>query len=211
MKELHLTSTHMESFERFYRANLVNSITGYKPAMLIGTQNLAGLHNLAIFSSVFHLGADPALVGFIQRPVGISGDTFRNISATGVYTINHVHESFVEKAHFTSARFDAELSEFEACKLTPHLIEGFHAPFVSESRIKIGLELVEVVPIKHNDTSMVIGRIKHLLIDPLCLEENGNINLNLVKDVCISGLENYHRVEKIDSYPYARVQNMPSF
>ncbi len=211
MNALHLTSVHLESFERFYRANLINSITGYKPAILIGTQNQAGQHNLAIFSSVVHLGADPALVGFIQRPVGQSGDTFRNLTENGVYTMNHVHEGFVHQAHFTSARFDAGISEFEACKLTPHFIDGFSAPFVQESSIKFGLELVEVVPIKHNDTKLVIGKIKHLLVDPECLEGNGNINLNLAKDVCISGLENYHRVEKIGSYPYAKVTDLPSF
>jgi flavin reductase (DIM6/NTAB) family NADH-FMN oxidoreductase RutF len=211
MNELHLTSTHLESFERFYRANLINSITGYKPAMLIGTRSQAGVDNLALFSSVFHLGADPALVGFIQRPVGVSGDTFRNISSTGMYTINHVHEAFVEKAHFTSARFEAHVSEFAACKLSPQFLEGFLAPFVKESRVKFGLELVEVVPIKHNDTKMVIGKITHLLVDPSCLEADGNINLNLVGDVCISGLENYHRVEKLVAYPYARVQDLPSF
>jgi flavin reductase (DIM6/NTAB) family NADH-FMN oxidoreductase RutF len=211
MNELHLTSAHLENFERFYRANLINSVTGYKPAMLIGTQSQEGVHNLAIFSSVFHIGADPALVGFIQRPVGVSGDTFRNITASGFYTINHVHESFTEKAHFTSARFDADVSEFEACKLTPHFIEGFHPPFVMESRIKFGLELVEVVPITHNDTKMVIGKIKHLLIDPACMEENGNINLGKAGDICISGLENYHRAEKIKAYPYARVVELPKF
>jgi flavin reductase (DIM6/NTAB) family NADH-FMN oxidoreductase RutF len=211
MSELHLTSADLESYGRFYRANLVNSITGYKPAMLIGTQNKEGHRNLAIFSSVVHLGADPALVGFIQRPVGVSGDTFRNIMANGVYTINHVHEGFVEKAHYTSARFESGVSEFEACKLTPYHIEGFSAPFVLESRVKLGLELVEVVPITHNNTNLVIGKIKHILLDPVCLEDDGNISLNKVGSVCISGLENYHRVQKLHSFPYAKVEALPVF
>lgn len=211
MKDLHLTSAQLGTLGRFYRANLINSITGYKPAILIGTQNKLGQTNLALFSSVFHLGADPALVGYIQRPVGVSGDTFRNIMENGLYTMNHVHESFIHKAHFTSARFDAGISEFDACKLTPQYIDGFKAPFVQESRIRIGLELVEVVPVKHNDTSMVIGQIRYILVDEGALEEDGNINLNAVDDVCISGLENYHRVEKLRSFPYAKVQDLPSF
>lgn len=196
---------------RFYRANLINSITGYKPAMLIGTQDKEGKHNLAIFSSVVHLGADPALIGFIQRPVGVSGDTFRNISATGVYTINHVHESFVEKAHYTSARFESNISEFEACKLTPEFIEGFAAPFVKESLVKIGMELVEVIPITHNDTKLVIGKIKHLLIEENCIREDGNVDLAKINSICISGLENYHTVTPLASFPYAKVEQLPKF
>jgi flavin reductase (DIM6/NTAB) family NADH-FMN oxidoreductase RutF len=205
MSELHLTSADLESYERFYRANLVNSITGYKPAMLIGTQNEEGINNLAIFSSVVHLGADPALVGFVQRPVGVSGDTFRNIMANGAYTINHVQESFVEKAHYTSARFDSGISEFEACKLTPYFIDGFPAPFVQESRLRLGMELVEVIPIAHNNTKLVIGRIRLITIEPDCMEEDGNINLGKLNSVAVSGLENYYKVQPLHSFPYAKV------
>ncbi|HLO82260.1 MAG TPA: flavin reductase, partial [Chitinophagaceae bacterium] len=211
MTELHLTSADLEDCERFFRANLINSITGYKPAMLIGTQNKVGHRNLAIFSSVVHLGADPALVGFIQRPVDVSGDTFRNIMAHNVYTINHVHEDFVEKAHYTSARFESGISEFEACKLTPYHIEGFDAPFVMESRVRLGMELVEVIPITHNNTRLVIGRIKHILLDQACLEDDGNINLGKLNSVAVSGLENYHLVQKLRSFPYAKVENLPDF
>lgn len=211
MNELHISSADLEGYERFYRANLVNSITGYKPAMLIGTQSKEGRTNLAIFSSVVHLGADPALVGFIQRPVGVSGDTFRNIEATGIYTMNQVHGQFVEKAHYTSARFESGISEFEACRLTPHFIEGFEAPFVKESRLKIGLELVEVIPIRHNDTRLVIGKIRHMLLDQDCLNSDGNVDLTKLNSVAISGLENYYQAQKLRSFPYAKVENLPEF
>lgn len=206
-----ITISDFSNFSRFYRANLINSITGYKPAMLIGTQDINGKHNLAIFSSVVHLGADPALIGFIQRPVGVSGDTFRNIEATGIYTINHVHASFVEHAHYTSARFDSDISEFDACKLTPEFVEGFKAPFVKESLVKMGLELVEVIPIMHNDTKLVIGKINYLLIEEDCIREDGNVDLQKVQSICISGLENYHHVSPFRSFPYAKVEQLPRF
>lgn len=207
----HITANDLEGYERIYRANLVNSVTGYKAAMLIGTQNEKGEANLAIFSSVVHLGANPALVGFIQRPLGKSGDTFRNIEKNGVYTINHVHESFMEKAHYTSARFAAGVSEFNACGLTPYHLPGFAAPFVAESAIRLGMELVEVIPIKHNDTRLVIGSVKHLLVAPECIQGNGNIDLGRVNDICLSGLENYHRVSYLQSFPYAHTDKLPDW
>jgi flavin reductase (DIM6/NTAB) family NADH-FMN oxidoreductase RutF len=211
MSEVYFGSVDLVSMPRIYRANLVNSITGYKPAMLIGTHNGNGQLNLAIFSSIVHLGADPALIGFIQRPVGVSGDTFRNIMSTGEYTINHVHQEFIEKAHFTSAKVPADLSEFELCKLTSTFIPGFSAPFVAESKIKMGLNFIEAIPITHNQTTLVIGKMTHLIVAADAIGNDGNLSLSAVQSVCISGLENYHQVQPLASFPYARLENIPSF
>jgi flavin reductase (DIM6/NTAB) family NADH-FMN oxidoreductase RutF len=209
MEELHLTSDRLASMERFYRANLVNSLSGFKQAMLLGTQDREGLTNLALFSSIVHLGADPALLGFIQRPVGVSGDSFRNLTATGFYTLNHVHEGMMERAHQTSARYPPDVSEFEACHLTPLHIDGFPAPFVGESRVRIGMELVEVIPITHNDTKLVVGRVLHIHMPGDCLMKDGNIDLNSAGGIAVSGLETYHRVERIAQMSYAKADRRP--
>ncbi len=208
---IHISESDIKGFERFYRANLINSISGYKPAMLIGTANEKGLTNLAMFSSIVHLGADPALIGFIQRPLGQSGHTYYNIKETNCYTINHVHEGIVDQAHFTSARFAPEVSEFEACALTPAYISGFNAPFVKEAKVKMGLEFVEEMPIKRNNTILVIGQIKYILLQEGCLEVNGNINLQHAATVASSGLENYNLVRHFKSLPYAHADEIPKF
>lgn len=209
MNILHFTTDDLHGMARFYRANLINSISGYKPAMLIGTTNADGKLNLAIFSSVVHLGADPALIGFIQRPVGVSGDTYRNIMDTKQYTINHIHQEIVEKAHYTSAKTDD--SEFELCKLTPEFITDFAAPFVTESKVKMGLEFVEAIPIRHNNTTLVIGQLKHLILPKEVVAADGNVMLAETNTVCISGLENYHQVQPFATYPYAKLENLPAF
>ena len=59
----------LSTYDRFYRGNLINSLSGFKPASLIGTSDDQGRTNLAIFSNIVHLGADPALVGFVNRPM----------------------------------------------------------------------------------------------------------------------------------------------
>ena len=58
----HLTKTSLSELSKHERVNLVNSITGYKSANLIGTQDKQGQTNLALFSSVTHLGSDPAMI-----------------------------------------------------------------------------------------------------------------------------------------------------
>jgi flavin reductase (DIM6/NTAB) family NADH-FMN oxidoreductase RutF len=207
----HLSVNEIQDFERFYRANLINAITGYKPANLIGTYSEDGLANLAVFTSVVHLGANPPLIGFIQRPVGELSHTYKNIISQGYYTINHIHEDFIENAHYTSAKFDGQTSEFEACKLTEEKLEQFNAPFVKESRIKIGMRFVQEIPIELNNTILMIGQIEHVFVDEKIILDDGNLDLSSVRDVCTSGLYTYNKVQKIKTFPYAKVQNIPDF
>ncbi|MDP3360397.1 MAG: flavin reductase [Lutibacter sp.] len=116
---MHFTQNDLKNLDRVKKLNLINSITGIKPANLIGTISPKQETNLAIFSSVMHFGSDPALLGFVLRPAqDVPRHTFENIMENGFYTINHVQTSFIEKAHYTSTKFKKEDSEFEKCKLT---------------------------------------------------------------------------------------------
>jgi flavin reductase (DIM6/NTAB) family NADH-FMN oxidoreductase RutF len=77
--EIKITAKDLAGFEKQDRTNLVNGLSGYKSAHLIGTTNKKGETNLAIFSSVVHIGANPALMGFIQRPASEERHTYENI------------------------------------------------------------------------------------------------------------------------------------
>lgn len=194
------------------RANLINSVTGYKSANLIGTIAADGGTNLAIFNSVVHIGAAPPLVGFVLRPVGeVPRHTYENILETRYYTINHVHESFVGRAHYTAAKFERGVSEFDICGLTPEFLEGFAAPFVGESRIKLGVEYAESIPIPLNGTILVVGAIRRVIVPADALSEDGSVDLNRVADVCVSGLDTYHSATRIAKFPYARPETVPDF
>lgn len=59
---MHFTKQQINELEQRFRTNLINSLSGFKSANLIGTQDKLGNTNLAIVSSVFHLGAHPPLV-----------------------------------------------------------------------------------------------------------------------------------------------------
>ncbi len=207
----YFSKIEIESLEKNYRANLINSIGGYKSANLIGTVSDDGHTNLAVFSSVVHLGAHPPLVGYIQRPVGKDSHTYHNIMQNGCYTINHIQQDFIEKAHFTSARFDAEVSEFDACGFRAEYMQAFKAPFVAQSNIKFGVRFVEAIPIALNNTILMIGEIEHIHIQQNCLLEDGNLALNAANVVAISGLETYHEVGKSTHFEYAKVSKLPVF
>ena len=209
---MHLTKEQIQQTSRIKRLNIINSITGVKPANLIGSISENGHSNLAIFSSIVHLGSNPALLGFILRPQHeVRRDAYDNIMQTKYYTINHIPSDYVENAHYTSAKFDKEDSEFERCKFSEEYLFDFDAPFVKESRIKIGLKLEEMLPIKLNKCVMVIGSIQHLWVDDVAVEDDGQINLELLDDVGIGGLNSYYKLKRIAQFPYARVNELPDF
>lgn len=209
---MHLTQSDLQNLGRIKRLNIINSITGIKPANLIGTKSNNGGTNLAIFSSVVHLGSNPALIGFISRPTGeVRRHTYENIMENGFYTLNHVHSSFIQNAHYTSAKFEHDVSEFEACQLTPEYLRGFPAPFVQESVLKLGMKFVQSIPIELNGTIMMIGEILHAIIPDEAMDEDGQLNLESSDDVGISGLNCYYKLEKIGQFPFARPNELPDF
>ncbi len=201
---MHLTTEQIQHLNERYRAHLINSLSGFKSANLIGTQDIDANTNLAIVSSVFHLGAHPPLVGMIMRPHSVPRHTFENIKATGYYTINQVNSDIVEQAHQTSARYDKNESEFTATGLTTEYLADFKAPFVAQSRLKYAVKLVEHQHLAINGTELVIGEITDIHIEQSAIEEDGFINLESLNTIAVSGLDSYHQTQKITRLPYAK-------
>jgi len=207
-----LTRKEIDGLDKLYRINLINSVTGIKPANLIGTKSVDGFENLAIISSVVHMGSNPPLLGFIMRPSGeVRRDTYENIKEQNLYTMNQVPRGLAENAHYTSAKFDREVSEFDRCNFTPEYLGDFPIPFVKESPIKIGLKLVEEIPIQANGTILIIGNIELLQVQDHAVNQVGQIDLEALHAVGISGLNTYYELKKKVEMPYARVNELPDW
>lgn len=198
----HFTLDDILTMEQRSRANFINGLSGYKSANLIGTQNASGQTNLAIVSSVVHIGAHPPLLGMIMRPHTVRRDTLQNIKSGGNYTINAVSTSFFKQAHQTSARYDE--SEFAATGLTPWYSDAVRAPYVDESPLKIGLSLEQITPLACNNTELVIGRVTEVFIDDAAVEDDGNIAISQLALATISGLDTYHSAKLMARMEYAK-------
>lgn len=197
-----MTSDTLTTLNQRYRANLINSLSGAKSANLIGSQNTDGTPNLALFSSAFHLGANPALMGLISRPNSVPRHTLENIHATGFYTVNHVTKAFYKEAHLTSAR--TQKSEFELAGLTPQYDTGIEAPFVAEAPLRIGMKWVRTVDIEENGTHLIIGEIIAIHCPDECIEEDGTLDIAKVGSLAVTGLDTYHELKKLEKLPYAK-------
>lgn len=193
-----------QRFERFYRANLLNSISGFKSLSLIATRDKQGRSNLGVFSNLVHLGADPFLLGYVNRPREAAPHTLANIEATGSYTINHIHESILMQAHQCSAKYAEGESEFDRTGLTEESSENFFAPYVKESRIKMALQLEEIIPIRQNGTWFVIGSVKEIRIDEQIIKPDGFAAIEEAGSLCSLGLDAYYKATPLHRLPYAK-------
>jgi flavin reductase (DIM6/NTAB) family NADH-FMN oxidoreductase RutF len=174
-----------------YKINLINSCSGYKSANLIGTKSLNGISNVAVFSSVTHIGSSPGLLGFFLRPTTVIRNTYDNIKETSFFTINHIHETILEDAHHTSAKYDKSISEFDYTTLEEEYKADYLVPFVKGAPVQMAMKYVEEYHIKANDTILLIGEIKDLYIADDVLEEDGFINLSKARVASINGLDGY--------------------
>lgn len=204
MLKTFINKNQIEELEKQKRVHLINSLGGFKSVSLVGTSDENGNENLAIFSSFFHIGANPPLIGLIFRPSPPERDTMRNILDTGFFTVNHINESIYKQAHQTSARYDKGISEFDVTGLKSEYKNDFFAPFVAESHIQLGVEFKEKIDISINSTTMIIGEITQIYIPENCLLDDGFIDLEKANTITCSGLDSYHKTIQLDRLSYTK-------
>jgi flavin reductase (DIM6/NTAB) family NADH-FMN oxidoreductase RutF len=200
----HFSKENIDALAIRYKNNLINSISGYKSANLIGTKSKTGNTNLAVFNSVVHLGSNPALLGFILRPTTVPRHSYQNMKETGVFTINHISKDQIEDAHHTSAKYPENVSEFDQTKLVEEYKLDCFAPFVKEAPVQISCRYVNDYLIKENDTLLVVGAVEHLFIQDEMLLEDGWVQLDKGDVVTINGIDGYALPKFLERYPYAR-------
>jgi flavin reductase (DIM6/NTAB) family NADH-FMN oxidoreductase RutF len=202
-KNVYRTADFAGMDQRF-RTQLINSMPGVKALNLVGTRDASGQENLAVFNSIFHVGANPPYLGMIVRPDSVDRHTWQNIQATGSYTLNAVGADFYRKAHQTSARYEKHISEFDAVGLNPEYRDGVMSPFVAESAIKIGLELQEFQRVECNGTLIVIGNVTYVEINDALIAEDGSVDLVKAQSVGSIGIDGYVDLSWIDRLSYAK-------
>jgi len=199
-----ITRDSIEQLESRYRTAFVNSLAGFRQAVLVGSHGADGSTNLAIFNSLIHLGANPPLFGLINRPDSVPRHTLQNIRESKDYTLNFVRSSDVEKAHQTSARYERDVSEFEAVGFNMMVLPGCSAPFVTEAVVRIGMTLEDVVDIPLSGTLLIVGSVALVDVDATLVGEDGYVALSDADVLISQGLDAYFVSKSIGRFPYAK-------
>ena len=200
----YLTKKDFNKMEKTFRINLINSCTGYKSANLIGSKSESGIENLAVFSSVTHLGSNPAILGYILRPTTIPRNTYKNIKETGFFTVNHITENIIEDAHHTSAKYHEDISEFDKTKLIPEYKDKWIAPYVKGSPVQIGCKYLNDYLIKENGTILVVAAMEALYFNDELITEDGWLRLDKENVVTFNGCDGYALPKLINRFEFQR-------
>lgn len=185
---------------------MINSLSGFKSANLLGTRSAAGISNLSMISSVVHLGANPPLMAMILRPHSEKSPrhSLINLLETGFFTLNHVHEQIYVRAHQCSARFPQEVSEFDSCGLSEQYLDSFPAPFVAEAKVKIAMKFINKIDLSENGTHLIIGEIQFFEFPDAVLRKDGYIDIEAAGSLAVSSLDSYHRSHRLQRLSYAK-------
>jgi len=179
-------------------------LSGFKSANLIGTISKEGKTDPAIFSSVIHVGANPPAIGFLMRLVSVERHTYSNIKETACFTVNHINKTIFKQAHQTSARYEKDISEFDTFRLTPEYSGSIKAPYVKESKFKIGCRFVEEHHMKINDTIFIVGEILEAIIPDDVIISDGYVDIEKTGTIAISVLDSYHETKRVARLSYAK-------
>ena len=205
---MHYTRDQINDLEKIKKINLINSCSGYKSANLIGTISKDGITNVAVFSSITHLGSNPPTLGFILRPTTVPRDTYKNILESGIFTINHIFEDIIEDAHHTSAKYEEAISEFDITGLEDEYYNDCIAPFVKGSPVQMEMKFIEEYHIKSNNVIHIIAEIKNLYVKDDILNEDGFLDLAKGKVAAINGLDAYAIADNNTRFNYQRPKKL---
>ena len=195
----------IDAMAKIPRLNLINSVTGYKSANLIGTCSNDGILNVAIFSSITHLGSNPALLGFMIRPVAATPrDTYTNIKDNQYFTVNHITSAMIADAHHTSSAYKPGISEFDKTNLESEFLDGQKVPFVKNSPVRLLCKYVNEYQIAENGCIHLIASIEKIYVEDELIQKENWVRLDLAKVVTINGLDGYCVPNLIDRLEYAR-------
>ena len=186
------------------RLNLINSVTGYKSANLIGTISKNGILNVAIFSSITHLGSNPPMLGFMIRPIGTTPrDTYINIKENLFFTVNHITADMIASAHHTSANYESAVSEFDKTALESEFLDENQVPFVKNSPVRLLCKYLNEYRIEENGCIHIIASIEKIFVKDELLENDLFVRLDKGNVVTINGVDGYAAPTLVNRYEYA--------
>ena len=193
----------INNLDKSYKINLINSIIGAKSANLVSTISEKEVDNIAVFSSVIHLGSNPPLIGFIIRPQERRiTDTYRNIKYLKKFGICSISSKMINKSHLTSKKTASDESEYKLFNIEKDYIENFPVPFAKESQIKIGLNFIEEIFIV-NKCRLIVGEVEIIKINS-SIAKSGNLNFDKLDGITITGISTYNEIKNPLELPYVK-------
>jgi flavin reductase (DIM6/NTAB) family NADH-FMN oxidoreductase RutF len=144
---------------------VLNAVVVPRPIAWVSSLSAGGVLNLAPHSFFTVACVRPPMVQFTS--VGRK-DSLNNVEATGEFVVNFAAEPLFEQVNATATNFPPEISEFAAVGLTTEPAATVAVPRVAESPVAIECGLHTTLEL--GDSTVVIGRVRHIAIDEAVLD-----------------------------------------
>ncbi len=148
-----------------------------RPIAWVSSISGSGIQNLAPYSFFNGVGANPPTLMFcpVNRRDGSKKDSLLNIEETGEFVVNVVPFATAEVMNQTSAEYPHEVSEFDACSLTPVASSRVAPPRLKESTASFECQLHLAMQLGSGPVgaNLVIGRIVLVHVDDHVLDDEG--------------------------------------
>ncbi len=187
---------------RVFYATL-NSIVVPRPIAWVSTRSADGVLNLAPHSFFTVSCVEPPMVQFTS--VGRK-DSLKNVEATREFVVNFAAEPLFERVNATATNFPPEISEFEAVGLTTEPARTVAVPRVAESPVAIECTLHTTLEL--GDSTVVIGRVRHLAIDSAVMVDD-HPEIRLLRPLARLGKDEWSTIGEIRSLSRIRFKDWP--
>ncbi|TCM47106.1 flavin reductase (DIM6/NTAB) family NADH-FMN oxidoreductase RutF [Kribbella sp. VKM Ac-2568] len=144
---------------------VLNAVVVPRPIAWVSSRSADGVLNLAPHSFFTVACVRPPMVQFTS--VGRK-DSLNNVEATGEFVVNFAAEPLFEQINATATNFPPEVDEFAAVGLHIEPSTTVAVPRVAESPVAIECQLHTTLEL--GDSTVVIGRVRHISIDESVLD-----------------------------------------
>ena len=196
------------------RHNPFKALVSPRPIAWVSSQDGAGRVNLAPFSYFNALNEAPPLLAIsvngLKTPEEPEKDTLRNILETKEYVINLVPAALAEAMNQSSARYPADVDEFEraglekapSVEIAPPRVAASPASF--ECRLWRAIELPSWTPEARGD--LLIGEVVGVHIDEAVIRD-GKVDVTLYQPLSRLGYMDYAKVDKVFQMPRPKIED----
>jgi len=153
-----------------------------KPALVIGSYNEAGVPNIMTASWAGICNSRPLCIAVSLRPATLS---YHNITKNKAFTVNVPSEDLVKIVDFVGVKSGHDMNKFEVLGLTAVKADSVHAPYVAEFPIVIECKVIQMHDIGSH--RQFIGEVLETKVDPLLLDEKGNVDVTKLKPISYGG------------------------
>lgn len=182
---------------------LLNSIVVPRPIAWVSTVSADGVANLAPHSFFTVACVNPPMVQFTS--VGRK-DSLNNVEATREFVVNFAAERLFERVNATGTNFPPAVDEFAAAGLTPEPALTVAVPRVAESPVAIECGLHTTLEL--GDSTVVIGRVRHIAIDQAVLDGD-HPSIALLRPLARLGKDEWSTIGEVKTISRIRYADWP--